>query len=48
MLVKIHSDFLVLGFLNFVGVMEDPGMLLVNHSGVETIAASRIYLNFFW
>ena len=48
MLVKRHSDFLALGFLTGVYVVVDMGLLLVNPSGVETIAASRISLNCFW
>ena len=35
MLVKIHSDFLVLGLLTGVGVMIDLGLLSVNPSGLE-------------
>ena len=34
MLVKIHSDFLALGFLTGVGVMGSLGLLLVNTSGL--------------
>ena len=45
-LVKRHSDFLALSLLNGVGAMGDLGLLLVNLSGVETIAASRTSLNF--
>ena len=45
MLVNIHSDFRALGFLIGVDVMVDIGLLSVNPSGVETIAASRISLN---
>ena len=48
MLVKIHSDFIALIFLNGVGVMGDLGLLLVNPSGVETIATSIISLNCCW
>ena len=48
MLVNRHSDFQALGFLTGVDVMGDIGLLLVNISGVETIEASRIYLNCFW
>ena len=45
MLVKRHSDFLVLGFLSVGGFMGDLGLLLVNPSGVETIASIPIVLN---
>ena len=47
-LMKIHSIFLVLGFLTGIGVMGDLGLLLVNPPGVETIAALRIALYCFW
>ena len=46
MLVKINSDFLEHHFFTGVDVMGDMGLLLVNPSGVETISASRISLNF--
>ena len=39
MLVKRHSDFIALGLLTVVGVMGDMGLLPVNTSGEETIAA---------
>ena len=45
MLVKRHSDFLVRGLLTGVDVMGYIGLLSVNPSGVEKIAASRISLN---
>ena len=45
-LVNRHSYFRARGFLTGVDVMGDIGLLLVNPSGVETIAASRISLNF--
>ena len=48
MLVKRHSDFLALGFLNGVDVMGDMGLLLVNTSRLETIVSSIISLNCFW
>ena len=48
MLVKRHSDFLALGFLSVGGFMGDLGLLSVNPSGVETIAASRVSLNGCW
>ena len=48
MLVKRNSDFLAPGFLTGVGFMGDTGLLSVNLSGVETIAASIIYLNYCW
>ena len=48
MVVKRHSDFIALGFLNGVGVMEDLGLLSVNPSWVKTIAASRISFNCCW
>ena len=47
-LVNIHSDFRALGFLTGDDVMGDIGLMLVNTLWVETIAYSRIYLNFFW
>ena len=40
--------FIVLGFLTGVGIMGGLGLLLVNPSGVETIATSRISLNCCW
>ena len=48
MLVKRHSDFIVVGFLTGVGLMGDLEMFLLNPSAVETIASSRISLNCFW
>ena len=48
MLVKRHSDFPEIGLLGLGGVMGDMRMLLLNPSGVETIEASRISLNFCW
>ena len=45
MLVKRHRDFIALGFLTGVDVMGYMRLLLVNNSGVKTIAASRISLN---
>ena len=39
MLENRHSDFIALGFLTGVGVMGYLGLLLVNTSGIETIAA---------
>ena len=48
MLVKIHSDFLALGFLTGVTVMVYMGLLSVNPSGVETIAASITSLDCCW
>ena len=47
-LVNRHSDFWALGFLVGVDGMGGMGLLLVNPSGVETIAASRISLNCCW
>ena len=46
MLVKRHSGFLALGFLIGVDDLEDIVLTLVNPSGVKTMVASRIYLNF--
>ena len=48
MLVKRHSDFLALGFLTGGCVMGDIGLVLVNPSGLETIATSIISLNGYW
>ena len=48
MLVKIHSGFLSLGFLTGADVMGDMVPSLVNTSGVETIAASGIFLSWCW
>ena len=48
MLLKGYSDFLALGLLSVGGVMVDMGVLLVNHSGVETIVFSIISLNCCW
>ena len=48
MLLKRHSNFLALGFLTGVGVKGYLGLLLVNLSGVENIAASIISLNCCW
>ena len=48
MLVKSHSSFLALGLLTGVYVMGDMVLLLVHPSGVETIADSRISLNWCW
>ena len=48
MLVNKHSDLLALGFLAgvyFIGIL---GLLSVNPSGVDTIAASIISLGFCW
>ena len=48
MLVKIHSTFLVLGFLTGVDVLGTLGLLSVTTSGVDTITASIISLRFCW
>ena len=48
MLVKRHSVFLALGFLNGVDVIGTLGLLYVSPSGVDTIAVSRISLSFCW
>ena len=48
MLVNMHIDFRVLGFLTDDDVMRDILLLYVNPSGVETIAASRISLDCCW
>ena len=48
MMVKRHSDFLVLCFLTGVDFIGALVMLSVTHSGVYTIAASRISLRLFW
>ena len=48
MLVNRHSDFQAVGFLDVVDIMGDIGLLSVNPSGVETIAASIIFLNRRW
>ena len=47
MLVKRHSDFLVLGFLTGVDVIGTLVLSSVTPSGVNTIASSRISLRFF-
>ena len=46
MLINRHIDFQARGLLTGVDVMGDTGMSMVNNSGVETISASRISLNF--
>ena len=46
MLLKIHSDIRALGLLTGIGFMGDIGLLLVNPSGIETISASRMSLDF--
>ena len=48
MLVNRYSEFQALDFLIGVDVMRDIGLSLVNPSGVETIAVSRISLNCCW
>ena len=48
MLVNIHSDFRALGFFVCVDVIGDIGLLSVNTSGLETIAASIISFCYFW
>ena len=45
--VNKHSDFLALGFLTGVGVIWTLGLLSVNPSGVDSIAASIIYFKFY-
>ena len=47
-LVNKHSDFLALGFLTGVDVIGTLGFLSVTPYGVDTIAASRISLRFYW
>ena len=47
-LVTRHSGFLARGFLSGVDFMGDIVLLSVNHSGLETISASRISLNCCW
>ena len=44
----MQIGFQALGFLAGVDVMGDMGLLSVNPSGVDTIAASRICLNYCW
>ena len=44
--VNKRSDFLALGFLAVVWVICRLGMASAIYYGVETIAASRVYLNF--
>ena len=48
MLVKRRSYFLSTGLLTGVWFMVDLGLLLVNPSGIEIIAASRKSLNICW
>ena len=48
MLVNKCSDLLALVFLNDVWVIGKLGLSSVISSGVSTISASRIYLNFCW
>ena len=48
MLVKRHTDYLSLSFLAGVDVIGVLGLLSVTPSGVDTIAASIIYLIFCW
>ena len=48
MVVKRHSDFPSLDLLTGVDVMGYMGLVSVNTSGVETIAASRISFNCCW
>ena len=43
MLEKRYSDFLALALLTGVGVIGYLGLLLLNPSGVENIAASRMF-----
>ena len=44
--VNKHSDFLALGFLTGVDVICTLGLLYVTPYGVDSIAASIIYLRF--
>ena len=46
MFVNKQSDFLALGFLTGVDGIGTLGLLFVNPSGVDSIAASRISLIF--
>ena len=48
MLVNKHSDLLELGFLTVVYFIGTLGLLSVTPSGIDTIAASRISLRFFY
>ena len=48
MVVNKHSDLLALVFLDGVDFIGTLGLLYVTSSGVDTIAASRISLRFFW
>ena len=47
MFVNKHSDFLALCFLTGDYVIYTSGLLFVNPYGVDSIAASRIFLRFF-